>query len=391
MTRRVDAGGTPGMVHRAAAAGARRLALAAAMLLPLVGAAGCSSKAEATSEAQLPPTAIRVRTPTVVDRSATVDASGTVDANTTADLAFQVGGRVARVLVEEGQSVRAGQLLAAIDPIDYELEARRATASAIQAADEYERMKQIHAKGSLAPNDFAKFEAAAQVAAAQDASARERLRKTALTASISGTVARRSIDPGETASAGVPVFTIVAVDPVTIRVGIPEAQIGRIHRGTTATIAVPALAGRRFQARVTMIGVSADPSSRTYPVKLTVPNPGHALLPGMIAEARITGDRWTRTLTVPGEAIVRDADGATLVYVYTPAQRRVYGRRVTVGSPIDREVEITGGLDATDLVVLAGQQRVRDGRLVAATVERAVAGAVQAGSAGTPNREDSPR
>jgi len=102
----------------------------------------------------------------VVERSGAVVASGTVDANTTADLAFQVGGRVGRVLVEEGQSVRAGQLLAAIDPVDYELEARRAAATATQAADEYQRMKQVHARGSLAPNDFAKFEAAAEAAAA---------------------------------------------------------------------------------------------------------------------------------------------------------------------------------------------------------------------------------
>ena len=90
-----------------------------------------------------------------------------------------------------------------------------------------------------------------------------------------------------------------------------------------------------------MIGVSADPTSRTYPVKLTVPNPGRVLLPGMIAEARIQGNRMTRALTVPGEAVVRDAEGATQVFVYFPAERRVYSRRVTVGSPIDREVEIT--------------------------------------------------
>jgi RND family efflux transporter MFP subunit len=119
-----------------------------------------------------------------------------------------------------------------------------------------------------------------------------------------------------------------------------------------------------------MIGVAADPASRTYPVKLTVPNPARALLPGMIAEARITGAEITRALTVPGDAIVRDAEGATLVFVYTPADRRVYGRRVTVGAPIDREVEIRDGLAPSDLVVVAGQQRLRDGVRVAATPDR---------------------
>jgi len=115
---------------------------------------------------------------------------------------------------------------------------------------------------------------------------------------------------------------------------------------------------------VTMIGVSADPASRTYPVKLALPNPGRALLPGMIAEARISGARMTRALTVPGDAIVHDAEGATRVFVYSPAERRVYGRRVTVGAPIDREVEVRDGLTLDDLVVIAGQQRVRDGARV---------------------------
>src|SRR5690349_328404 len=134
---------------------------------------------------------------------------------------------------------------------------------------------------------------------------------------------------------GTPAFGIVAIDPVEIRIGVPEAQIGMIHRGAGATIAVPALAGQPFAARVTPIGVAADAASRTYAVKLDVPNPGHHLLPGMIAEASVRGDAMVRALTVPGEAVVHDAEGATLVYVYFPKEQRVYSRRVEIGGAID--------------------------------------------------------
>jgi len=182
---------------------------------------------------------------------------------------------------------------------------------------------------------------------------------------------RRGIDPGETAAPGAPVFTVVALDRVTIRVGVPESQIGLVRQGAHADVDVPSLAGPPFPARVTMIGVSADAASRTYPVKLEVPNPRHRLLPGKIAGARIRGDRLTRALTVPGEAVVRDAEGATLLFVYYPADRRVHGRRVTVGTPTDREVEITEGLEPGDLVVVAGQDRVHDGASVVATIEGA--------------------
>lgn len=369
MTSRTNVGTPPRRTHRPTAMDARQLALAAAFSLSVAGLSGCSSRAEAADEQPAPATPVRVRTAAVIDRPATISASGTVDANTTADVAFRVAGRVARVSVEEGQAVRAGQVLAAIDPTDYALSAQQATASAAQAADEYARMRQLYERGSLAPNDFLKFEAASKVATAQADLAGERLADTRLLAPISGIVVRRGIDGGEMAAAGVPVFSIVAVDPVTVRVGIPEAQVGLIRRGAPATITVPALAGRPFTARVTMIGVSADAASRTYPVKLDVPNPGRTLLPGMIAEAQIGGSRTVRALTVPGEAVVRDAEGATLVFIYLPAERRVYGRRVSVGSPIDREIEITEGLTAGDLVVIAGQDRLRDGATVAATVD----------------------
>jgi len=350
--------------------GARTLMLAAlAVATPVLH--GCTPNAEAADAAESAPTPVRVRNAAAIERIATVGASGTVDANVTADVAFQVGGKVASVFVEEGQLVRAGQPLAALDPTDYTLSATQASASAIQANDEYARMRRLYERGSLAPNDYQKFETAAHVAAAQAELAAKRVSDARLSSPISGVVARRGIEAGETVGAGAPVFTIVAVDPVTIRVGIPEAQIGQIRKGATAAIAVPARPGEVFRARVTMIGVSADPSSRTYPVKLVVPNPSHILLPGMIAEARIDGDRMTHALTIPGESIVRDADGATLVFVYFPTEKRVYGRRVVVGAPIDREVEILSGLAPEDLVVIAGQHRVRDGAPVDATIDGA--------------------
>lgn len=390
MTSRTNVGDSPRYIHAPIATDTRRLALAAALLFSVAGLSGCSSRAEAADEQPAPATPIRVRTAAVIERPATVNTSGTVDANTTADVAFQVGGRVARVAVEEGQLVRAGELLAAIDPTDYSLASEQAAASAAQATDELARMRRLYEGGSLAPNDFLKFETASKVAVAQADLARERLDDTKLFSPISGIVVRRSIDRGEMAGAGAPLFSIVAVDPVTIRVGIPEAQVALIRRGAAATLTVPALPDRPFRARVAMIGVSADPASRTYPVKLDVPNPDRILLPGMIAEAQISGDRMTRALTVPGEAVVRDAEGATLVFIYLPAERRVYSRRVRVGAPIEREIEIIEGIDTGDLVVVAGQERVRDGSLVTATIDR-----VHADSAATlsqtPNRTESPR
>ena len=96
-------------------------------------------------------------------------------------------------------------------------------------------------------------------------------------------------------------------------------------------------------------------------MKIVVPNPGPVLLAGMVAEARIFGPAKTHVLTIPGEAIVRDPQGAPNVYVYHPDRNRVYARRIEVGPPIGGEVEIRSGLNGDEKIVVAGQQKLREG------------------------------
>jgi multidrug efflux pump subunit AcrA (membrane-fusion protein) len=108
-------------------------------------------------------------------------------------------------------------------------------------------------------------------------------------------------------------------------------------------------------------------------VRISVPNPKHALRLGMIAEARIRGDRQIDLMTVPGDAIVHDPQGATMIFVYFPDQGRVYSRRVEVGAAYGTELEIKNGLSGTERLVLGGQSKLRDGSAVT-VVEQAAPG-----------------
>jgi RND family efflux transporter MFP subunit len=179
----------------------------------------------------------------------------------------------------------------------------------------------------------------------------------------------RHIDPGQTAAAGAAAFSIVNLNPAKVRVGVPEAEIGKVAPGAKAEVSLPSLGGRNFEGRVELIGVSAEAASRTYTVKIVVPNPGPVLLAGMVAEARIfastkAGPAQERVLTIPGEAIVRDPQGAANVYLYLPDRKRVYARRIEVGQPVGDEVEIRAGLNGDEQVVVAGQQKLREGTQV---------------------------
>lgn len=350
-----------------------------------------------------------------MDRTVTVLASGSVEAKETLALPFEIAGRVSRVLVKEGDEVRAGQVLAELDARDYELglqaaQAQAAAAHAVQAkadagvrkqelaqakvqldrvTDEYTRLKMLFDRGSLAPNDFKKIEAAwlaakEQYAMAQEGAraedraaareqanqaragedlARKRLSETVLRSPVTGVVVRKEINPGEMTAAGRPVFVLMQLHTVYVRCGVPEAEIGRVKPGQRALVEIPSLDGRQFEGRVETVGYAAEPQSRTFPVKALVPNPGLVLRAGMVAEARIETGTRIKALTVPGEAIVRDAQGATLVYVYAPDKKRAYQRRVEAGVLLGREVEIVKGLSGNEQIVVGGQHLLTEGVL----------------------------
>jgi RND family efflux transporter MFP subunit len=337
--------------------------LAALAPLALFLLAGCFSDAAATeryanSEA---PAAIVIRAAIPLTRRVTVAASGTVEPRATSDVAFQVPGKLVTVAVDEGDRVAAGQLLAALDPTDYSLALEQATLTATRASDEARRARMLAAGGALSPNDLEKAvnaEAQAKVAVAM---AEKRLRDTRLVSPLSGIVARRSANRGETVPAGSALFTIVDLDTIRARVAVPESEVGVISTGATATLAVASLGDSTFAGRVRLVGVAADKVTRTFAVEISVPNVGHRLKAGMVVEASIETPNDATRLTVPASAIVHDAEGATQVFVYASSEQRVHTRRITPGGFAGSEVEITRGLAEGDLVVIGGQQQLREG------------------------------
>lgn len=298
-------------------------------------------------------------------------ASGIVQAKTTVDVSFQVPGKVVMVGPDEGQTVRAGQVIAAVDPTDYRLTVEQAAAQADRAAHDRDRNRPLLDAGSIAAADMDHLEIAARQTAAAADLARKKLADTRLEAPISGIIARRAIEVGATATPGQPVFTIADLDLVRVRIGVPEADVGHVTVGAPASVRIPAL-GASFTGRVTLIGVSADPTTRSYAVEVMVPNATHQLRAGMVAEATISTAQRVSALLVPAAAVLHDGgvDGATIVYTLDQTDSRVHARRVTIGAARGDSLAITSGLRRGDRIVVAGQQRLRDGALVTTLANR---------------------
>ena len=375
--------------------------------------AGCIRNPKIAADQPVP---VQLRAPHRLNQPASVSASGSVEANVTALTAFQVGGRVARVDAEEGQFVRQGQILAELDCTDYrnayEAAAGQATAaeaSATQAIngvraqelqqaridferaqDEYQRQKYLFDHQSLPTNDFHKIEAVylasqqrydmaregarieekqatqgqAHAANGQLSEAKKHLGDCQLRAPISGFVGMRHVNVGDTVAPGNPVFSVLDLDPVKVRVGIPEAQIGMVHDGARALVTIPSLDNRQFDGKVEAVGYSADSVSRTFTTKIAIPNPTHVLRAGMISESRVYDSVMVDVLAVPSIAVVHDLRGLPLVYVYDASRQRAFARRVEVGYLVGDEVEIKNGLRPDEQIVVAGQQNVHEGSLV---------------------------
>jgi len=359
---------------------------------------------------------VQLRKPHRLHQPSSVAASGSVEANVTAQTAFQVGGRVARVLAEEGQFVKQGKVLAELDCSDYRNafeaalgQAVAADANALQARngvraqeleqtrvdferseDEYQRQKYLYDHQSLAANDFHKIEAAylvsrqrydmaregarseekeatqgqAHAANGQLNEAKKHLGDCQLRAPISGFVGTRHVNVGDTVAPGYPVFSVLDLDPVKVRVGIPESEIGMVHEGARALVTIPSLEKRQFDGKVEAVGYFADSVSRTFTTKIAVPNPNHVLRAGMISESRVYDSAMVDVLAVPALAVARDHRGLPFVYVYDATRQRVFARRIEVGELIANEVEIRSGLRPDEQIVVSGQQNVHEGTLV---------------------------
>jgi len=375
--------------------------------------AGCHREPKVAASQPVP---VQLRKPHRLHQPSSVAASGSVEANVTAQTAFQVGGRVARVLAEEGQFVKQGKVLAELDCSDYRNafeaalgQAVAADANALQARngvraqeleqtrvdferseDEYQRQKYLYDHQSLAANDFHKIEAAylvsrqrydmaregarseekeatqgqAHAANGQLNEAKKHLGDCQLRAPISGFVGTRHVNVGDTVAPGYPVFSVLDLDPVKVRVGIPESEIGMVHEGARALVTIPSLEKRQFDGKVEAVGYFADSVSRTFTTKIAVPNPNHVLRAGMISESRVYDSAMVDVLAVPALAVARDHRGLPFVYVYDATRQRVFARRIEVGELIANEVEIRSGLRPDEQIVVSGQQNVHEGTLV---------------------------
>jgi membrane fusion protein, multidrug efflux system len=264
-------------------------------------------------------------------------------------------GVIARIMVEEGMAVRAGQPLAVLDSEEWELQARQAEARARNSRDTAARATQLQSQGLISDQEVERLQSEAQVSEADLALARLRVRNAVIAAPIAGVVTHREVERGQLVNSGTPAFRVADTSRLEAMVGIPEREAGRIQVGQDARVRVegrPAVTGR-----VARIRPVVDPGSGTVQVTVEV-DPDQGLLPGQFVNVEIVTETLADRFTLPRTAVL--VDGAA-PRVFAVSGGRAQEREVTMGVSQAERVEIRTGVSTGDTIVVVGQDNLRPG------------------------------
>jgi membrane fusion protein, multidrug efflux system len=304
--------------------------------------------------------------------------AGEVRAREESTLAFRVGGKVLRRLVDAGDRVHAGQVLAELDPADLRLQAEALRAQLGAAEAGLVRIRADHARIAALSKDqlvsrstfdqqtaaLRAAEAEVRAARAQRDVARNQSEYSALRASRDGVIASRQIEAGQVVSAGQPAFSWAADTGREVAFALPEGRIREVAVGRPVVIELWSAPGRRWPGRIREIAAAADPQARTYAARASLEgDAAQAVDLGQSARVYIA-DVSRRAIEVPLTAVHSGSDGASVVWVADTNTQRVRRVPVRIGPFGAERVPVLGGLQAGDYVVVAGGHLLQDGQPV---------------------------
>ncbi len=368
----------------------RNVSVVAGISLCTVLLSACNTDGKAAQTKQPTVDAVPVEVSPAKKSPISANYSGTASlvADHEAQVVSKTSGVIKKLYVEEGDSVKAGQLLAEIDESDARSKLAQAEAQMHKSEATF-----AHAEAAIPKQLIPQFEYEQDKYDLQDKraameGARLQLAYTRILAPVDGIVAERSVKVGNMLQANQNVFRIVGMDPLQAVLNVPERQLGILKASLPVQLEADALPGKKFTGEILRIAPVVDSNSGTFRVTTQFHDKTGLLKPGMFARIDIVYDHRDDALTVPRAALVEE-DGETAVFVVdksaptasvapktaataevkaatTPAPDTLVARRklVKVGYSDSDQVEIRAGLDEGARVITVGRNAVRDGTAV---------------------------
>src|SRR5262245_13577652 len=311
---------------------------------------------------------VKVTTAGAVTRrgSFSINATGSFIADEISDVAPGNEGQVVATPVSVGDFVRKGAVIARLDDRDAKLRLEQALASERQAEAALRQARESLTQGK-SDQGLAGAEAAMEAARAKTAIARNALSDTIVRAPFDGHISDRPAALGEHAAPSTRIATLQRINPIKLRLQLPEADAALARVGTKVAAMVAAYPGRQFEGRVIAINPALDPASRTVSIEARIDNPEILLRPGMFATAQLLPPGGEEAVFIPSQAVINDpATNSSRVYVLEGdiARVRVIETGTRSGSTEDGMVRITSGLSGAETVITNNLDQLFDGAKV---------------------------
>ncbi len=300
---------------------------------------------------------VEVATVSTVSMPRQVSAVGTLRSENAVMLRPEVTGRISEIAFTEGQPVKQGQLLVRLDDSVVKAQLQQAQANLSLANTQYQRSETLTKQGFISKQ--ARDEAFSQlkVQRATVALAQAQLDKTAILAPFDGVIGLRQVSLGDYVSAGTDIAPLESIDPLQVDFRVPESYVAQMAVGLTLDVRFDALPGLSRQGRVKAISPQVDVGGRSVQVRADVPNTDGSLRPGMFARVQLQFDD-AQAMVIPETALL---SAGSERYVFRVEDGKVKRVLVEIGQRRAGQVEILGGLQQGDQVVVAGLQKVADG------------------------------
>ena len=288
----------------------------------------------------------------------TITAVGSLRSDESVTLRPESAGRINAITFQEGQRVAKGAPLVKLDPAIPEAEYAQAKANLTLAKAKFDRAVDLANRNYISGQAKDEAENTFKVAQATLQLAEAKLAKTEIKAPFAGIIGLRSVSVGDYVKEGADLVNLESIDPLKVDFRVPETYLRQVQPGQLLTLTLDALPGNTFNGKVVAVNPLVDAAGRSIVIRAQVGNQNTVLRPGMFARVRLITKEQAEAMVLPEQALVPQG---TEQYVFKVLDNKVARVKVETGQRRDGMVEVISGLKAGDLVVTAGQLKLRDG------------------------------
>jgi len=291
-----------------------------------------------------------------------IELTGTVKADVTSTISAEESGVIQRFLKEKGDWVGKDETVVELKSDVLKASYEEAKASYLLSKATFERQANLYKDNVISEQKYLEYKFTYERDKARYENLKSRLDKTTIASPVSGEIDQRLAEVGEYVMPGMPLFRIVKTDLVKIAAGVPEKYITDVKKGSRAILTFDVLPDTQLEGTVSFVGPTITPSTRTFPIEITIANKDGLLKPEMFVDIKLKKAEHDRVVVIPRDAVI-ETEAGEFVFV---AQGNVAEKRpVTIGGAYNNNVWISDGLNVGDALIVVGHRDLADGERIA--------------------------